>query len=359
MKTETIKMKLLLFVLVILAIASCKKDDDFVEVSPVNPNYQSGKGVYIINEGNFNAGNGSVTFFNKEKNKIFNNIFQSVNDRPLGDIPNSMTIHGSLGFISVNNSGTIEIVRINDFVSVSTITGLSSPRYIEIIDNQKAYVTDLAEAGITIIDIDSYTVTGEIYTGKSTENILKYNNKVYVTNWSNYYVPAENNTIQVIDTETDQLIDSLVLTKEPNSMVVDKNDKLWVLCSGGYFGDEYPALFRINPDPLSVEQKFTFPDENTNPGNLSINSTGDTLYYLLNDVFQMSVEASNLPGQPIIEQGNKSFYKLSADPFSSMIYTSDAIDFQQSGYVYTYKRNGEFVKEIQAGIIPGNFCFVD
>ncbi|MBE9492541.1 MAG: hypothetical protein IMY70_06625, partial [Bacteroidetes bacterium] len=113
MKTVSIKMKLFLFVLVILALTSCKKDGGFREVIPFNPNYQAGKGVYIINEGNFNVGNGSITFFNKEKNKIFHNIFQSANDRPLGDIPNSMTIHGSLGFILVNNSGTIEIVRIN------------------------------------------------------------------------------------------------------------------------------------------------------------------------------------------------------------------------------------------------------
>jgi hypothetical protein len=44
-----------LFLILIAFISSCCKDK--------NPDLPTGKGVYIINEGNFNFGNGEVSFY--------------------------------------------------------------------------------------------------------------------------------------------------------------------------------------------------------------------------------------------------------------------------------------------------------
>ncbi|MEA3477806.1 MAG: YncE family protein [Bacteroidota bacterium] len=342
---------------IVLLMNSCKKDDGS-EVSPPDiKNYTYGNGVFIVNEGAFGQGSASMTFFNKEYNKLYNDVFLNANNRPLGDIAQSMEIFDGMGYIVVNNSGTVEVVNLNTFKSTATISNLASPRYTLILNGSKGYITHLTEAKISVFNPTTNIVTHEISTAKSCENILYADGKIFVTNWSNFFVPANNNTVLVIDTDTDLLIDSILVTKEPNSMVLDKDNKIWVLCSGGYMSEEIPALYRIEPSTLTIEKTFEFPEITSSPNKLCINGTGDTLYYLNAGAFKMSVDASSLPGNPFIFDQNIFFYSMGIDPATGMTHLGDAIDFNQNGLVYRYKKGGELYMQLSAGIVPGAFCF--
>ena len=61
-----------------------------------------------MNEGNFQLGNASVDVFDKTTGSISRSVFQSSNDRPLGDIAQSMLIDADTGYIVINNSGKVE-----------------------------------------------------------------------------------------------------------------------------------------------------------------------------------------------------------------------------------------------------------
>ncbi len=200
----------------VLLMSSCEKDN-----SNGNPtdttNYTYGRGVFIVNEGAFGQGSGSVSFLNMENQKMYDDIFYAANNRPLGDIAQSMEIFNNQGYIVVNNSGTLEVVNLQTFKSVATISNLASPRNTLIIDESKGYITHLTEGELSIFNPTSNSLIGEVTTGKSCEDILYAEGKVFVTNWSNFFVPANNNTIQIIDADTDQVTDSIVVSKEPNS----------------------------------------------------------------------------------------------------------------------------------------------
>ncbi|MFO8128536.1 MAG: hypothetical protein R6T99_01375 [Bacteroidales bacterium] len=346
----------ILLIAMLIAGISCDKDDEPVEV--ITPaNYVGGEGFFIINEGNFGQANGSLSFFNLDNYRLYENIFQSVNNRPIGDIPSFMGIRGNVGYIVVNNSAGIEIVDLNTFESLHHIGGLGSPREILILNDEKAYVTDLAQSGLHILDLISHTVSGTVELGKSSENIILADQKVFVSNWSDYYVPAENNTVQVIDPLTDTKVSEIPVTKEPNSMVRDKNGKLWVLCSGGFLGEEVPALYRINPATLDIEGKIEFSSSDMAPSKLNINASGETLYYLNGQIFKMSIQATEIPSGHFIEYQDGVLYSLFVDPDNSHIIASDAIDFQQPGKVFIYREDGSLMKEFTAGIIPGSFAY--
>jgi len=338
-----------------LLISSCKKDGN---TNPTDTSkYTFGRGVFIVNEGAFGQGTASISFLNKEYGMLYNDVFFTANNRPLGDVAQSMDIFNGRGYIVVNNSGTIEVVSLNTFKSIATIPELASPRHVLILDGNKGYITHLTEGKITIFNPTSNIVTGEIITGKSCENILLAGKKVFASNWSNFFVPADNNTLQVIDPGTDQVTGSVTLTKEPNSMVLDKDNKIWVLCSGGYLNEEMPALYRVDPVTLAVESKFEFPEIASSPNNLCINGTGDTLYYLNVGVFKMSVHANSLPSASFISDQNIFFYSMSIDPDNGMTLLSDAVDFNQNGVVYRYRKGGNQYDQLPAGIVPGAFCF--
>ena len=82
-------------------------------------------------------------------------MFGRVNDRPLGDVAEAMKVYNMKGYIVVNNSNTVEVVSLPDFKSVKSITGFNSPRNIEFIDSNKAYVTNLLK-DISVVDLNNH-----------------------------------------------------------------------------------------------------------------------------------------------------------------------------------------------------------
>ncbi len=354
------KNKNIIYVLTIavFVFVSCKK-------TPPEPvEYQKSKGVFICNEGNFTYGNASVSFYEPETKTSENEIFYNANNFPPGDVAMSMSIKDTSAFLVVNNSGKILVFNTNTFKHIATIFELTSPRYILFISDTKAYVTDLYDKNISIINPETFTKTGSVYIGNGSEQIVKYQNFAFTVGWS------FNNKVYKINTDTDKLTDSLTVTKQPNSIVLDKNNKLWVLSDGGFSGipggQEIPALMRINPETFTVEKTFTFPSIETSPSRLTLNGTKDTLYFLNvspsggnqdEGVYVMPVNSENLPAEVFIPQGEKLFYGLGIDPLTSDIYVSDAVDYLQKGTVYRYRPDGTPTDTFKTGIIPSYFYF--
>jgi len=309
------------------------------------------KGVFIVNEGNFNAGNGSLSFFSFDSLKIYNDIFSSVNNRPLGDIPFSLAVSDDKLYIAVNNSGKIEVADVNTLKSVATITGLNSPRNMLFISPSKAYVTSLWSQDVAIINPISNIVSGSIRLRRSSEAILSYGDKAYMSCW------VSGSEIMVVNTATDKVTDSISVGHEPESMALDKNGKLWVLCSGGYSGEFFPELIRINTSGDSVEKRIQFPSKSQYPTTLRLNGTHDTLYYIDNGIWTLPVTAESLPLVPLVKASGRTFYKLAISDTGNEIYATNVVDYQQRGYLLRFTKGGTLIDSIRTDIIPGDLFF--
>lgn len=313
-------------------------------------------GVFIVNEGNFTYGNASLSIYDTENESVENEVFIRTNGIKLGDVAQSMTIHGGKGYIVVNNSGIIFIINIDTYKITGEITGFTSPRHIHFISDDKAYVTDLYESRIAVINPAAREITGYIDTGghKSTEQIIQWGKHVFVNCWS------YDNTVLVIDTETDTVTAEIEVGMQPASMAIDKYGKLWVLCTGGYDGmpegNETAALYRIDAASLETERKFYFGRDDS-PRDLCVDGDGGTLYFINGSVWQMRVGDENLPTSPFVEERSTIYYAVAADPADGDVYIADAIDYRQPGMVYRYGAGGELKDSFKAGIIPGAFCF--
>ena len=339
----------------LLLFFGCKKE----EIGPQCLNCEetpisntSSTDVLIINEGTFGWTNASITLYNKSNNNVNQNVFKNSNNGTnLGDVAQSFLQINDKGYIIVNNSNKVEVVKMVDFKSVATITGFNSPRYMLKINNSKAYVTDLYSNSIQIVNLNSNTISGNIAVPGWTEQLLLHNDTAYVCD-------MKNNNILIINTFTDVLVDSIKVGISPNSLVLDKNNQLWVLCSGG-FNEENARLIQINPTDRSLVQTFTFSNINHSPGSLNINNNKDNLYFINNSVYQMSVTSNSLPSTPIVTNSGNLFYGLGIDPTNNDIYVADAIDYVQNGIVFRYSASGSLIHQFTAGIIPGSFWFIE
>lgn len=330
--------------LAFLAAIACEPQEN-------RPVYPEGEGFFILNEGNYLAGNGTVSFYSFESGEIYNDLFGAANGRALGDIPSFMAVDGKTGFIVVNNSGTIEEVDLTTMESLGTVTGLTSPRQM-VVNGNKGYISSLQDGDITVLDLDGLFVAGSMEVGSASEAMVISGGRLFAAHWSS------GNTVTVTDIATGNLIKTISVGLEPESMVLDKNGKLWVLCTGGWQGEEIPRLIRINSSTLEKEKELQFRTIDDNPSSLTCNAAGDTLYYLDEGVRRMPVTADALPSEAYVPAGDRLFYRLMAGP-RGMIAVTDAIDYQQKGDLLIYNSRGELIDTEQAGIIPGFMIYMN
>lgn len=350
-------MRILCLVAGFLLFSSCMKWDygenitDFNEKSP---------GLFIICEGNFQYGNATLSFYNPYNNKVQNEVFFRANGMKLGDVAQSMTIYDKEGWIVVNNSHVVFSIDLNTFKETGRIENLTSPRYIHFINDKKAYITQIWDNRIFIVDPQKYSISGTIeipnmpLSSGSTEQMVQIGKYVYCNCWS------YQNKIIKIDTTTDEVVDELYIGIQPNSLVKDKYNKLWTITDGGYDGSPYgyeaPALYQIDPESFQVDKVFRFQlgDETSE---LQINGSGDMIYWINHDIWRMSVDSNYLPTYPFIPYRDTKYYGLTVNPDNEEVYVADAIDYSQQGMIYRFSNEGELIDEFYVGITPGAFCW--
>jgi glutamine cyclotransferase len=322
----------------------------------------SAGGLFITNEGNFQYGNATLSYYDPETRTVQNEVFFRANGMKLGDVAQSMIIRDGVGWVVVNNSHVVFAIDTNTFKEIGRITNLTSPRYIHFLSDEKAYITQIWDNRIFIVNPKRYEITGYIEVPNmtmesgSTEQMVQHGNYVYVNCWS------YQNRILKIDTETDKVVDELVVGIQPTSLVMDCNNKLWTVTDGGYegspYGHEAPSLYRINIDDgkFEVEKRFKF-DFGDWPSEVQLNGTKDKIYWLNDDVWEMDVTADHIPVRPFLEYNDTLYYGLTIDPVSGDVYIADAIDYVQQGMVYRYSKDRELLDSFYVGIIPGAFCW--
>lgn len=349
----------LLYVVLILSLmsTSCMKWDYGDDMEDFDA---SGAGLFITNEGNFQYGNATLSYYDPSTNTVQNEVFFRANGMKLGDTAQSMCVYGDKGWIVVNNSHVIFAIDLNTFKEVGRIENLPSPRYIHFVNDEKAYVTQIWDNRIFVVNPKTYSITGQIKVpgmameSGSTEQMVQYGKYVFCNCWS------YQNRIIKIDTEIDRVVGELTVGIQPTSLVIDKYDRMWTVTDGGYEGSPYgyeaPALFCIDAATFKIEKQFKFRLNDT-PSEIQLNGTRDTLYWINRDIWRMDVTAERIPVRPFLEYRDTKYYGLTVNPANSEVYVADAIDYQQQGIIYRYTPQGQMVDEFYVGITPGAFCW--
>lgn len=343
------KKLLLLFTFASIAFVSCKKDDpDPVIVPHGNPGDPL---VLVANEGAFGSGYGTVSRLNLSSGVIENELFYNVNGYPLGNVVHSVQVHQDKAFVMVNNSEKVEVVDYPSFTAVHTIENLGEPRYM-VTHSGKGFVSDWGIGGVHVVDLDSYEVTGTIATGAGAEAMLIHNGLLYVANSGGHNV---DNRVTVVDPVTESVVTQIEVAHNPNSLVVDANGNIQVLCFGVWDwqnseNDTPGAVVEIDPETHQVTSFKSLGSTTLHPSDLTIDHTGENLYYLLNyHIYKMTI-GDEMPDNPLVS-GN--FSGLGYHHAAQTLVATESPDYTNNGNVYLFDENGNQEAVFEAGVGPG------
>jgi len=330
---------LVLLSIFILGFAGCKDTE-----KPV-PFVRTTNEVFIANEGNFGWGEGTLSIYNPETKIVQNEVFKSQNNKALGNVLQSISQWNNAYFFVLNNSSKI-VVTDTSFNQIGTISGLTSPRYMYVVNSEKAYVTDLYANAISVVNIVDFSIIKTIPFNGWSEKGVVLNNEFWCT-------APESNYVYCIDIETDKLKDSIDVGFASESLVIDDEMQLWVLSKGDEIKQIAPTLTVVNP--LS-KQKVKTIELTGLPSNLVFAHLSNTIYFLNNGIYKMQLNRDTVPKLWVPSEG-RNLYALGINPNGEDVYVSNIFDFVQKSSIYRYSAEGELLDEFKAGIIAGNFFF--
>jgi hypothetical protein len=355
---KSFKKNVLYVLMAVLTGYSCENEK---KADTPEPGMDYSNGVFVINEGKFAEGTGTITHFRREDMMITQNLFQEINNQQLGNIAQSMNQIGTRGFIVVNNANIIWIVTMKNFKIMAAINSVNLPRYLVDAGEGKAYVSSWDNI-VAVVDYLSLEKTGEIPTGTGPEKMLRVGEYTWVLNQGGFGLDS---TITIIDNTKHAVDRTLQVYPRPTGIQKDINGNVWVICSGrGWNGFPTPSdseghLLCVNPVNDQILHDLVFPDTDKHPEKLVINHYGDVLFYVLPDgVYRHDISSDILETTPVVSKSG--IYSIGYDPVDEVIFVADPVDFNQDGWIYRYNPDtGELISSHKAGIGPAEFYFAN
>jgi len=318
-----------LFLLLVLALGfnACESNDN------KKPEYPSLKGEFVVCQGNFLKNNGAVAMYGDLATD--NNIFKSVNDKDLGDVVQDFCIADTLGFVVVNNSQKVEVVRMRDFESVKTISDLSYPRYVAQATDRTVYISNgngkSEQDEVVEFDFVSMEIVDRIKVGKGPEMLVKVGNKMYVANSGGY---GTDNNVSVIDISTGEVVKTITSGYAGKAMKADKEGNLWVFCGGrveygpapdfAKIQKDVPKLVKIDTktDEVVTEIEYTGKVVGTDGSNLiAAAAKSNHIFFIADGVYKMELDATTFPTE---KWEDNVYFGIDVDPSSGSVYLMDA-----------------------------------
>lgn len=371
--------------LLVLSLSACEYEDDF----PAGVGEGNIEAI-VLNEGRIGTNMGAISVLYRN-GMVSPDVFRVVNNRPLGDVAQSITMINGKYFVTLNNSKKIEIVNPQTFKSEGTIlyTQAGLPRQIVPVSDTTAIVSDLLSNNVSGTDLPSQLV--RIRTVPPYGTPLEY---IVIRKWVEYMEVADHKLFGMtakglyvfdldnINQEGSRMIEDVYNeeTTKTCKILKDKNGRLWALMNERNKGKLTAVLLKcIDPETEKVLATYRLPfvskdeaKEGDVVGTVSYNRTDmDATKSLI----YFSVRTYKL-GRP--NDSQQSIYTLNTDdgtfrlhrhvPGVDMmygcgvspqgeVYICDCLDYSaQRGYIRHYKESGN-IESYRVGVYPSQVYF--
>ena len=320
--------------------------------------------AYVVNEGGFLKNNGSISSINE--GTASNNLFLSANGVGVGDVIQHIGFTESNAYVVANNSQKVEVVSIDGFTSVATVTdaSLNYPRYAQGVAGNVYVTNGFGDGNVAVIDGQTNNVMANIAVGTAPGKMAVVGNTLFVLNSGGFATAGDTNSVvngsvSVINTSTNVETKRTELFPQVKDIVVDANNNVYVLCSGvSVYSADFSEIIKQTPPYLvqlnsngDIVSSTKIGDASDKPSQLEIAADGKLYMYQSGNVFSYS---NGDKGANVVSGANA--YGMNIGP-DNLVYLSLAGNFQDNGFVARYSLNGNFVDSIPVGIAPNGVYF--
>ena len=174
--------------------------------------------VFVANEGNFGASNGSIS--------MINNNDEVYHIEEVGDVVQSLEVYEDKLLVVVNNSHMIKVYDISEdglaLPGIEISTDNSSPRELVVVDN-KVYFTNWNTKDVKVLNLFNYNIETSIPVDGLPESIVSDGSYLWVGIMMNEDYSSASSVVK-IDVSTNSIVETYEVGLGPTSLVVDENE---------------------------------------------------------------------------------------------------------------------------------------
>lgn len=332
---------------------SCKKDEPAKGEDMTDTDYD----VWIINEGQWQNNNASMTAFNSLTQKVKPDFFAACNSRGLGDVANDIIVYGSKAYIAVNLSSTVEILNTADGKSLRQLSFFDGatarqPRRLCAGDG-KVFVC-CYDGSVHRIDTATLTVEATGTAGSNPDGICLSSGKLYVSNSGGLNYPNYDSTLSVMDAGSLKVLKTIGVRCNPSRALSDAYGHVWVMSSGNYT-DIFGCMQCIDVQTDSVVEVL---EESP----MDFDLCGSKVYLLCfgnKGGVVRTIDVSSMKSEELFKAEEiKAINSISCRPADGSIWITDALDYTSRGNVYAFDAQGQRKHFFEAGICPKRVVFL-
>lgn len=333
-----------------LMFFGCERDS-VVDPSHITIPTSIKKGLYILCEGS-GVNTSKLAFYDLDST-FYQNIFNPGN---LGLYPDGMIFDGQdLLIVEQGNylsGGKIHRVDTSGKELNSQIVGINP--YSLCKANNKVYITNGPDTSVTVLDLSTFTFIKRIKVGYYPQEILAYNNRVFVCNTS-YWSGPYDSTVTVIDAIGDSVVHSIVLQREPTSIALSRDNKLLIGCNSGN-----GKIFEVDPVYYSILNSY---DIVSGFGkDISVDKNSDNIYFISGLSTIVRLNLSTKVSETVIDNPSPSsntFYGYIFDSQNRNHYVANARNFVSNGFINKYDVQGVPIVFYETGIAPRRLLLIN
>lgn len=336
------------------ALTAC----DTIEIDPIN---ERSAQLLVGNQGNFSAGDGSVSSINLETWEATTPI------RDLESIVQSMFAYAGRLHVLSNTGQRVDVFDAHSLQRVHTTSGLLSPRYAAeyfnriFVSNLFADASAYAGGYVTVLDVQTYNRIAAIPVGDHPEGVADQAERIFVAN----HGFGDGHTISMIDPiqlEVEQTIDAEC--DGPRFLLAGRGDDLYVTCTGTtLFDDDWQVIGQSNGAIRIINaREGTVIRRHEVDGQVRASDFGQDAYYdRVNNRLYAIINTNVVKifdGETLNEVGTLG--PFDGDPIGAVAYDAE-IDrlylarvsgFSTQGAVTVHRPDGSLERSIAVGVAP-------
>jgi len=293
--------------------------------------------VFVANEGNFGASNGSIS--------MIDDFGRVITIEEIGDVVQSLEVYNNKLIVLINNSHKIKLYDISKdglaLPGIEISTDNSSPREM-VISNGKLYFSNWATDDVKVFNLYNYVIEASIPVGDNPEGLITDGIDIWVAN-------SGENTVSKINIATYN-VDTINVGEGPQNLVLHNNN---IYISRTYYDgvwDVFHGTTKIGPEIIINDYSYGY------------GACGGSVLIYNDDVYR------SFEGGIARIENDLSLNTISkiGDYNQSLVYHVEIIndniwftltDYENTNLIKVMDSTGDEIASYSVGIIPGDLAY--